>query len=99
MLQDPSSDDILTGYENAKVHGMPYHMPPALREQRIAEVLDLVELTGRQGDLVKHYPGGMRRRLELARGLMHDPKVLFPVDALGRLAFVPRVEAAEGGWA
>ncbi len=77
VFQDPSSDDILTGYENLKVHGMLYHMPPALREQRIAEVLDLVELTGRKDDLVRKYSGGMRRRLELARGLMHDPKVLF----------------------
>ncbi len=77
VFQDPSSDDILTGYENLKVHGMLYHMPPALRERRIGEVLELVELTGRKDDLVKKYSGGMRRRLELARGLMHDPKVLF----------------------
>ncbi|HEX8724238.1 MAG TPA: ATP-binding cassette domain-containing protein [Gemmatimonadaceae bacterium] len=77
VFQDPSSDDILTGYENLKVHGMLYHMPPARREARIAEVLELVELTGRKDDLVKRYSGGMRRRLELARGLMHDPKVLF----------------------
>jgi ABC-2 type transport system ATP-binding protein len=77
VFQDPSSDDILTGYENLKVHGMLYHMPPEARERRIVEVLELVELTGRKDDLVKHYSGGMRRRLELARGLMHDPKVLF----------------------
>ncbi|MDE3217586.1 MAG: ATP-binding cassette domain-containing protein [Gemmatimonadota bacterium] len=77
VFQDPSSDDILTGYENLKVHGMLYRMPPALRERRIGEVLELVELTGRQDDLVRKYSGGMRRRLELARGLMHDPRVLF----------------------
>jgi ABC-2 type transport system ATP-binding protein len=77
VFQDPSSDDILTGYENLKLHGMLYHMPKALREQRIKEVLDLVDLTDRRNDLVKKYSGGMRRRLELGRGLMHHPKVLF----------------------
>jgi ABC-2 type transport system ATP-binding protein len=77
VFQDPSSDDTLTGYENLKLHGMLYGMPAALRERRITEVLDLVDLTDRKGDVVKHYSGGMRRRLELARGLMHRPKVLF----------------------
>jgi ABC-2 type transport system ATP-binding protein len=77
VFQDPSSDDILTGYENLKLHGMLYGMPRELREQRIKEVLKLVGLTDRKNDLVKTYSGGMRRRLELARGLMHHPKVLF----------------------
>lgn len=77
VFQDPSSDDTLTGYENLKLHGMLYGMPRALREQRIAELLALVELTARRDDLVKHYSGGMRRRLELARGLLHQPTVLF----------------------
>jgi ABC-2 type transport system ATP-binding protein len=76
VFQDPSCDDILTGYENLKLHGMLYSMPVALREQRITEVLALVELTERKDDLVKHYSGGMRRRLELARGLMHRPRIL-----------------------
>jgi ABC-2 type transport system ATP-binding protein len=76
VFQEPSCDDILTGYENLKLHGMLYSMPVALREQRIAEVLALVELTERKDDLVKHYSGGMRRRLELARGLMHRPRIL-----------------------
>jgi ABC-2 type transport system ATP-binding protein len=76
VFQDPSCDDTLTGYENLKLHGMLYSMPVPLREQRIAEVLALVELGERKNDLVKHYSGGMRRRLELARGLMHRPKVL-----------------------
>jgi ABC-2 type transport system ATP-binding protein len=77
VFQDPSSDDTLTGYENLKVHGMLYGMPKKTREVRIREVLDLVELTSRKDDLVKKYSGGMRRRLEIARGLMHFPKVLF----------------------
>jgi ABC-2 type transport system ATP-binding protein len=77
VFQDPSSDDTLTGYENLKLHGMLYHMPASLREQRIDEVLALVDLSERRNDLVKHYSGGMRRRLELARGLMHRPRVLF----------------------
>ena len=77
VFQDPSSDDTLTGYENLKVHGMLYGMPAKKRELRIREVLDLVELTSRKDDLVKKYSGGMRRRLEIARGLMHFPKILF----------------------
>ena len=77
VFQDPSSDEILTGYENLKLHGWLYDMPDSLREKRIKEVIELVDLTNRQNDRVKKYSGGMRRRLELARGLMHHPKVLF----------------------
>ena len=77
VFQDPSSDDILTGYENLKLHGLLYDMPDDLQERRIKEVLELVDLTDRKNDLVKKYSGGMRRRLELARGLMHHPKILF----------------------
>jgi ABC-2 type transport system ATP-binding protein len=77
VFQDPSSDEILTGYENLKLHGWLYDMPDTLREERIKEVLQLVDLTDRKNDRVKKYSGGMRRRLELARGLMHHPKVLF----------------------
>src|SRR3989344_4832219 len=77
VFQDPSSDDILTGYENLKLHGMLYDMPDGLREERIVEVLKLVDLTDRKDERVKNYSGGMRRRLEIARGLMHHPKVLF----------------------
>ena len=77
VFQDPSSDEILTGYENLKLHGWLYDMPDNLREERIKEVLELVDLATRKDDRVKKYSGGMRRRLELARGLMHHPKVLF----------------------
>jgi ABC-2 type transport system ATP-binding protein len=77
VFQDPSSDEILSGYENLKLHGWLYDMPDELREDRIKEVLKLVDLTDRKNDRVKKYSGGMRRRLELARGLMHHPKILF----------------------
>lgn len=77
VFQDPSSDDTLTGYENLKLHGLLYGMSAELREKRIREVLELVDLYERRNERVKNYSGGMRRRLELARGLMHHPKVLF----------------------
>ncbi len=77
VFQDPSSDETLTGYENLKLHGLLYDMDAELREERIVEVLALVELTDRKDDMVKKYSGGMRRRLELARGLMHHPEILF----------------------
>ncbi|MFQ6135487.1 MAG: ATP-binding cassette domain-containing protein [Nitrososphaerales archaeon] len=77
VFQEPSSDDILTGYENLKLHAMMYGLPRGLSGKRIGELLDLVNLTDRKDDLVKKYSGGMRRRLELARGLLHRPKVLF----------------------
>lgn len=77
VFQAPSSDDILTGYENLKIHALLYGIPRATREKRISEVLKLVGLEGRKNDQVKKYSGGMRRRLEIARGLLHHPKVLF----------------------
>ncbi|MGA2698371.1 MAG: ATP-binding cassette domain-containing protein [Methanoregula sp.] len=77
VFQDPSSDEILTGYENLKLHGLLYDMDAGLREERIGEVLRLVDLTARKDDMVKKYSGGMRRRLEIARGLMHHPEILF----------------------
>ncbi|HVE37849.1 MAG TPA: ATP-binding cassette domain-containing protein [Nitrososphaeraceae archaeon] len=77
VFQAPSSDDILTGYENLKVHALLYGIPRKLREKRISEVLELVGLEDRKNDQVKKYSGGMRRRLEIARGLLHHPKVFF----------------------
>ena len=77
VFQAPSSDDILTGYENLKVHALLYGIPRKLREKRISEVLELVGLGDRKNDQVKKYSGGMRRRLEIARGLLHHPKVFF----------------------
>jgi len=77
VFQAPSSDDILTGYENLKLHSLLYGVSPAIREKRIDEVLNLVGLDDRRNDQVKKYSGGMRRRLEIARGLIHKPKVIF----------------------
>src|ERR671931_351961 len=77
VFQAPSSDDILTGYENLQLHSMLYNVPRHTRKQRIDEVLKLVGLTERKYDQVKTYSGGMRRRLEIARGLLHKPKVMF----------------------
>ncbi len=77
VFQAPSSDDMLTGYENLQLHSMLYSVPRNIRKQRIEEVLNLVGLTERMHDQVKTYSGGMRRRLEIARGLLHKPKVMF----------------------
>lgn len=77
VFQAPSSDDMLTGYENLKLHSLLYAVPTEVREKRISEVLELVGLTSRKNDQVKKYSGGMRRRLEIARGLLHKPKVIF----------------------
>ena len=77
VFQDPSSDDILTGHENLYLHGLMYGVPRTIIPQRVEEALELVQLKGREDDLVRTYSGGMRRRLELARGLLHHPRILF----------------------
>lgn len=77
VFQDPSSDDILTGRENLYLHALMFGVPKDERNQRIDYVLKLVDLQDRENDMVKKYSGGMRRRLELARGLLHNPRVLF----------------------
>jgi ABC-2 type transport system ATP-binding protein len=77
VFQAPSSDDMLSGYENLQLHSMLYSIPRHTRKQRIEEVLNLVGLSERRHDQVKTYSGGMRRRLEIARGLLHKPKVIF----------------------
>ena len=68
---------MLTGYENLKIHAMLYGVPTDVIEERISEVLALVDLADRKDDQVKKYSGGMRRRLEIARGLLHNPRVMF----------------------
>jgi len=77
VFQDPSLDDELTAYENMEFHGVLYGVEKKLRRTRIEELLKVVELWDRRDDLVKHFSGGMKRRLEIARGLLHHPKVLF----------------------
>ena len=77
VFQQPSVDDLLTGRENLLMHNLLFGVPRRLRAQRIEEALALVNLEKRANDLVKTYSGGMRRRLELARGIMHHPKILF----------------------
>ena len=77
VFQDPSSDDILTGRENLYLHALMFGVPKDERDKRIDYVLRLVDLQDRQNDIVKKYSGGMRRRLELARGLLHSPRTLF----------------------
>ena len=77
VFQDPSLDDDLTAYENLDMHGMLYKVKSKDRKIRIKQLLEFVELWDRRKDLVKHFSGGMKRRLEIARGFLHHPKVLF----------------------
>jgi ABC-2 type transport system ATP-binding protein len=77
VFQDQSLDEELTAWENMDFHGRLYRIPAEIRNQRITELLTLVELNDRRDDIVKTFSGGMRRRLEIARGLLHHPSVLF----------------------
>ncbi len=77
IFQDPSLDDQLTARENLEFHGFIYGLPAAVRKERIAEVLEMVELTDRAKSVVMQFSGGMKRRLEIARGMLHTPEVLF----------------------
>ena len=77
VFQDPSSDDLLTGRENLYLHALMYGVKMDNIDKKMDEVLRLVDLTNRQNERMKTYSGGMRRRLELARGLLHEPKILF----------------------
>jgi ABC-2 type transport system ATP-binding protein len=77
VFQDPSLDSELTAYENLELHGVLYHVPRRLRNERIQTLLTLFELWDRRDRRVKEFSGGMKRRLEIARGLLHVPKILF----------------------
>jgi ABC-2 type transport system ATP-binding protein len=77
VFQDPSLDSELTAYENMELHGVLYHVPRHVRTERIRMLLTLFELWERRDARVKTFSGGMKRRLEIARGLLHTPKILF----------------------
>lgn len=77
VFQDPSLDDELTAFENMEFHGVLYDLPKKIRRERIEQLLNIVELGDRRKEQVKKFSGGMKRRLEIARGLLHHPKILF----------------------
>jgi len=77
VFQDPAVEEELTAYENMKFHAVLYGVPKSQQELKIEELMKLVDLWERKDSLVRTYSGGMRRRLEIARGLLHRPKILF----------------------
>jgi ABC-2 type transport system ATP-binding protein len=77
VFQDPSLDGELTAFENLDLHGVLYHVPRKQRRERMEMVLKLFDLWERRAELVKRFSGGMKRRLEIARGLLHAPLILF----------------------
>ncbi len=77
VFQDPSLDNEQTAYENMELHGVLYHVPRKVRAERTERLLKLFELWERRDDYVKTFSGGMKRRLEIARGFLHTPKILF----------------------
>jgi len=77
VFQDPSLDAEQTAYENMELHGVLYHVPRKVRAERIERLLKTFELWERRDDFVKTFSGGMKRRLEIARGFLHTPKILF----------------------
>jgi ABC-2 type transport system ATP-binding protein len=77
VFQDPSLDNEQTAYENMELHGILYKVPRKVRIERIETLLKTFELWDRKDDYVKQFSGGMKRRLEIARGFLHTPKILF----------------------
>jgi ABC-2 type transport system ATP-binding protein len=77
VFQDASLDGDMTAWENMEMHGVFYHVPRKIRQERTEQLLRLFELWDRRKDVVKLFSGGMKRRLEIARSLLHTPKILF----------------------
>jgi len=77
VFQDPSLDNELTAHENMEFHSVLYHVPKKIYQERIPQLLKFVGLWERKDDYIKTFSGGMKRRLEIARGLIHHPKILF----------------------
>ncbi len=77
VFQDFSLDDELTAFENMQFHGYLYNIPGGLLDDKIKALLEIVQLWDRKDSLVKTFSGGMKRRLEIARGLLHEPAVYF----------------------
>ena len=77
VFQEPTLDDYLTAEQNLRFHAYAYSIPKEIMEPRMKELLEMVELWDRRKDKIDTYSGGMKRRLEIARGLLHHPKVLF----------------------
>jgi ABC-2 type transport system ATP-binding protein len=77
VFQDSTLDEYLTAEQNLRFHAYAYNIPKDTREKRISELLELVELSDRRRSKVRTFSGGMKRRLEIARGLLHSPRVLF----------------------
>ncbi|OGP30757.1 MAG: ABC transporter ATP-binding protein [Deltaproteobacteria bacterium GWC2_42_11] len=105
VFQETTLDNDLTAYENLKFHCYLYNMKRKETEERIKEVLQVVELYDRKDDLVRRFSGGMKRRLEIVRGLLHRPKVLFldeptlgldPQTRMNIWAFIDNLRRKEG---
>jgi ABC-2 type transport system ATP-binding protein len=77
VFQDPSLDGDMTAYENMELHAVFYHVPRKQRAEKIEKLMRTFELWERRNDQVKKFSGGMKRRLEIARGLLHSPRILF----------------------
>ena len=105
VFQELTLDDELTAYENLKFHCYMYNMNRRLSEERIDELLEVVGLTDRRSHIVKTFSSGMKRRLEIARGLLHRPRVLFldeptigldPQTRSHVWAFIKKLKESEG---
>lgn len=77
VFQEPALDDYLTAEQNLRFHGYAYGIPKNVLEPRLKELLEMMELWDRRKGKINTYSGGMKRRLEIARGLLHHPRVLF----------------------